>query len=196
MISKLTHIFYSIFKLYFSLFILVEICMKFITAIYVPLFFIFSQTHRITNGLVRVSARSSVVGIEDEFDAVGRGLTGYIDYDRKLFHLVYDIWQLDTGIQLRNEHMHSNYLETENYPIAVYDGKITAIIADTIKVSGTFSLHGISKPLTVNAIRSKQQITAFWQLDITDYAIEIPSKFLIAKLNRVLKMSVELNLSQ
>ncbi|MCB0277918.1 MAG: YceI family protein [Calditrichaeota bacterium] len=170
--------------------------MKFITAIYVPLFFIFSQTHRITNGLVRVSARSSVVGIEDEFDAVGRGLTGYIDYDRKLFHLVYDIWQLDTGIQLRNEHMHSNYLETENYPIAVYDGKITAIIADTIKVSGTFSLHGISKPLTVNAIRSKQQITAFWQLDITDYAIEIPSKFLIAKLNRVLKMSVELNLSQ
>ena len=66
----------------------------------------FSQQYHIVNGEVKISARSSIIGIEDEFDAIGKGMTGVIDLDKKTFELSYDMWNLDTGIELRNEHMH------------------------------------------------------------------------------------------
>lgn len=74
-----------------------------------------------------------------------------------------DLASIDTGIDLRNEHMRDNFLETAKYPKAIY--KATGIKLSkkvdlrkpqtvTLVSTGDFTLHGVTEketiPLTVD----------------------------------------------
>lgn len=155
-----------------------------------------SQKYVVENGMFSLEARASVIGIEDEFDATGKGLSGELDLSAKTFRLVYDLWEIDTGIELRNDHMHENHLETEEYPEAIFEGKILEFSDKIIKVSGVFKLHGEEKSLRLIANRDGEKVSAEWKLNLTDYNIEIPRKFLFAKLNEVLSMKAVFELKE
>jgi polyisoprenoid-binding protein YceI len=122
---------------------------------------------------------------------------GNISYDDTLkfdanhpFNIQFDVdlASIDTGIELRNEHMRDNFLETAKYPKAVY--KVTSILTkakapvssgqkvvlDTI---GTLTLHGKSVvkriPVTVtkrdnNTVR----IQATFPVALKDHEIKRP----------------------
>lgn len=158
--------------------------------------YIYSQSYTIENGMFHLEARASVVGIDDEFDASGKGLTGEINFGKKSFKFVYDLWEIDTGIELRNDHMHENHLETEEYPEAIFEGKIISFSDTEITAEGTFSLHGETRPLNLKAMRSGNKITVEWKLNLNDYNIEIPRKFFFAKLNEVLSMDASFELKE
>jgi polyisoprenoid-binding protein YceI len=74
-----------------------------------------------------------------------------------------DLGSIDTGIDLRNEHMRDNFLETGKYPNAIYkatsiqmQGKPNLAKPQTVKLisTGDFTVHGVTVkktiPLTVD----------------------------------------------
>jgi polyisoprenoid-binding protein YceI len=95
---------------------------------------------------------------------------------------------LDTGINMRNEHMKKRYLETDKFPEAKL--AITELVlpanysapdfsADKLPFKGTLSLHGVDKPVTGTAKASRSgddlSIEAHFSLVIEDYAIKLPT---------------------
>ncbi len=80
--------------------------------------------------------------------------------DSVTVHLEVDLASLDTGIAKRNQHMRENHLETAKYPKAVFDGaalrgpagaKLEPGKPASFDVEGTFTLHGVSRRLRIQA---------------------------------------------
>lgn len=105
---------------------------------------------------------------------------------------------IDTGIDLRNEHMRDNFLETEKYPKATYkatsikmQGKPDLSKPQTVKLvsSGEFSLHGVTQkktiPLTVDykpaagKTPARVRVTGKFPVPLADYHIKRPEAVLV-----------------
>ncbi len=68
-----------------------------------------------------------------------------------------DLLKLDTGIDLRNQHMRENHLHTDRFPRAIFRGakligehpaRLESGQAVTLQIAGEFECHGVKKPLT------------------------------------------------
>lgn len=127
---------------------------------------------------------------------VGKGeVTGTIQFDAAKGTgggtLSIAVKGIDTGIPLRNEHMNSvNWLDSEKYPTITFKAtKVQKTGADTFKVTGSFSLHGVTKTITTDvglklAKASDQsrkmgfkgdvvQVTSTFNIKLSDYGITI-----------------------
>jgi polyisoprenoid-binding protein YceI len=93
--------------------------------------------------------------------------------------------KLETGISLRDHHMHEKYLETPKYPnaqLAVARNAIQ-VPADGHEVEGTvpatLALHGRTKTVSVHYRASRQaksyNVRGDLKVDFRDFGIEIPS---------------------
>ena len=126
----------------------------------------------------------------EDFEGVTDQIDGYIfwsDSDLTKNSKIYfevDLNTLDTGIGLRNRHMRENYLETDQFPITHFRGKIisNSVMDDTltaVEAEGNIFIHGIEKPLKVsgqlietsNGYRIKPSFIA----KLSDFQIEIQS---------------------
>jgi len=148
-------------------------------------------------GLVVCAAASAAInGVgagTATFDAVGpagmriEGKTTQVSVAEQTGSLTVTIsaGTFDTGIELRNRHMREKYLETGKYPAAIFTVARSAIQfpadgADASgSVAGTLSLHGQTKPVTVNykAHRTGDTyaVTGTTHVKMTDYGIDVPS---------------------
>jgi polyisoprenoid-binding protein YceI len=90
-----------------------------------------------------------------------------------------DLSTLDTGIELRDEHMKEKYLKTKENPLATLvflkEGKSVLDFQGEKEITGTLTLNGKAKELTVKAKREKNNIQATLELKLTDFSLEIPS---------------------
>jgi hypothetical protein len=88
--------------------------------------------------------------------------------------------------QLMQEHFNDNYLESEKYPIASFEGKIVDLPdlrkpgEYTLKVRGIFILHGVekSKEFIANFIIQNDTIiesNAYFKLRPKEFKIQIPN---------------------
>jgi len=115
---------------------------------------------------------------------------------------------LDTGIGLRNKHMRENHLETEKYPDAVFEGSRVVdppsggLEPDStyrFEMQGDFSLHGVTREITVpiEATYSRGDGTEILRIEtefdvrLADYDISRPS-FLFMQLDEVQHVTVNL----
>lgn len=86
----------------------------------------------------------------------------------------FDLSTLDTGIELRDEHMRDKYLQVNEHPEA------TLKIKDLEqKPSGEFkgelTLHGVTKPVTGQfKMGDKKSVEAAFKIKLSDYQIDIP----------------------
>lgn len=103
-----------------------------------------------------------------------------------------DMASLDTGIPARNDHLRSaGWLDTEKYPTATFKTtKVTNVKGEDYKVSGQFTLHGVTKAVTASAkvkYRAESADTkkagfegnvahvfAKFNVKLSDYGIKIP----------------------
>lgn len=126
----------------------------------------------------------------EDFEGVTNQIDGYLfwsDSDLTNNSEIYfevDLNALDTGIGLRNRHMRENYLETDQYPITHFKGKIVrnSVMDDTlttVEADGNIFIHGIEKPLKVSGQLIKKQngyrIKASFIVKLSEFEIEIPS---------------------
>jgi polyisoprenoid-binding protein YceI len=124
--------------------------------------------------------------------AIGLNLTGTtnelkVSEDGGNVKFAVPLATLKTGIALRDTHMRDKYLEVGKYPEAVLvvprsglsipdaDGKQTAG-----KVSGSMTIHGQTKPVTINYKAKRVGANAYdisgdTEINIKDYGIDAPS---------------------
>lgn len=92
---------------------------------------------------------------------------------------------LNTGIELRNEHMNEKYLETKKYPIATLTLKEVALpsgwskenpqVPET-KFQGELTLHGEKRQVQGTfEVTGDHELKAKMELRISDYKIGVPS---------------------
>ena len=85
---------------------------------------------------------------------------------------------------LMEEHFNENYLESDKYPHAEFDGIIQGEIdlnkesESLIKVSGKLTMHGMSKdievPVSIQSKNGKLMVKSVFKVKPQDYKIDIP----------------------
>jgi polyisoprenoid-binding protein YceI len=141
----------------------------------------------------------------EDFTGKSDYLTGKINFQDSTVDFYLDLSTLRTGIRLRDEHMHENYLQDDKYPFASFYGKIKNLIdpvdADTqnVLVAGVFKVHGVSRQIQIKGslIKDKEtiKVSANWPLQLQDYKIDIP-KFLFLRVNETIHISINAKLDK
>jgi hypothetical protein len=89
-------------------------------------------------------------------------------------------------VALMEEHFNENYIESDQYPKAIFKGKIDGFDANSLTatpkdfiIKGTLELHGKSKDITATAKISKTSlvyiILAKFSVNASDFNISIPA---------------------
>lgn len=105
---------------------------------------------------------------------------------------------------LMQEHFNENYVESDEYPKAIFKGTISTLEAIdfnttgiyNVEVSGTMELHGVEQPMTASGTievtkEGKIKAKSDFMLRPEDYEIEIPS-VVRDKIAREVKVTVDL----
>ena len=148
----------------------------------------------------------------DSFEGKTKKLAGRLTLDPAALgdsigvHLEVDMASLDTGIAKRNQHMRNDHLQTDRYPLAIFDGasirgpaaaRLDAGQPVSFEVEGTFKLHGISRRIhfTIDASYSpaagggRIAFHTVFPVSLSDYGISRP-EFLFMRLAEVQQVTV------
>ena len=145
-------------------------------------------TWRVEQGVVRVICPMTIGG---SFDAKTTALTGSVTADpsgSQVFggSLAVNLRTLDTGIELRNEHLRENYLEVGKGPgfdtATLSEIDLDKFNPDAPEAKGSFTglltLHGVTKPVTgtfdVRQAGAGLRVKASFPVDLSDYSIRKP----------------------
>mgnify|MGYP001335518115 CR=1 FL=1 len=107
---------------------------------------------------------------------------------------------------LMQEHFNENYLESEKYPNASFNGKIENWGKDILKqtpqnvtIVGEMSIHGVTKAIeeigTIIFDNNKLRGTATFNIMLEDYDVKIP-KILTKNIAESVKINIKLNLKK
>jgi polyisoprenoid-binding protein YceI len=140
-------------------------------------------------------ATSPSLGVESgkvEFLAIGKpsflkvkGLgtapkgTLKIENGKATGEFTFDLSSLDTGIELRNEHMKDKYLEVAKFPTATVRFKdVTAAEGTQQKIPAELELHGVTRPISLDAelkVQGEKRVAhATFKFKLTDFEVAIP----------------------
>ena len=132
----------------------------------------------------------------DSFDGTTNRITGTIIADpgavpASSVALSIDLRALDTGVALRNKEMRERYLETGKFPEATFkSASVTAPASigpnapEDIKVTGDFTLHGVTKRMTI-PVRvvvipdGRIHATSLFSVKLADFGIDVPKNILV-----------------
>lgn len=138
-------------------------------------------------------------------------LVGQVNLSQNVVDFYVDMATFKTGISLRDEHLRENYIETDKYPFAEFYGKFTdledpkilmrAASRDSVdvKVSGNFSIHGVTKPLETTGkviIKNNQiHLRTEFIIKLSDFNIAVP-QVMFYKVSEDQKVYVTASLSR
>ena len=155
-----------------------------------------SKTYAVKSGQ-KSTAQFHAEDTYDTFDGKTNKVSGSIVADPAAatsasVTLSVDLGTLDTGVGLRNREMRDRYLETRKFPHAIFKSVSVAgpaaIAANSpvdIKVTGDFTLHGVTKrmtiPVRVVVIPDGDQIhaTSTFNVKMPDFGIRVPKNVLV-----------------
>lgn len=100
---------------------------------------------------------------------------------------------IDTKNGTRNRHMLQT-VEAERFPVIRFD--VTAVRPGADTVAGTLTLHGVTRPVvwpvTVRVGTDSVSVAADFSVDMRDYGIKPPVRFVIARMGPVVQVHVRL----
>ncbi len=146
--------------------------------------FVFSQKLICRDGQVKFLA--SVPNAVEEVSATNNSVSAVLDVKTNDVAAQALIKSFKFKIPLMEEHFNENYLESDNFPKAVFKGKIlnfdTSKITSTksnYTVEGDFTMHGVTKHIKITAAISKSNnkinVNSSFTIKAQDYNIKIPS---------------------
>ncbi len=93
---------------------------------------------------------SDVFGLFKTFDVTIT--TSKADFSDAVFELSADVASINTEVELRDNHLRSaDFFEVEKYPAMTFKStSIKKISKDKYKLAGNLTLHGITKPVTMD----------------------------------------------
>ena len=154
-----------------------------------------SATYAISQG----APNAVVFSVEDNvdpFDGRTASVSGTIVADPATpsgaqVELSVDLGSLDTANNLRNQHMRERYLETSHFPAATF--KSVSVAAPSpiapnapadISITGDFSLHGITKRMTIPVrvtllADGRIHVIANFKVRMPDFGISVPKNLVV-----------------
>lgn len=106
--------------------------------------------------------------------------------------------------QAMKDHFHADYLHTDKYPNATFDGKITNLKDWTkngtynVVAEGNLTIHGVTKPVKqsgqVVIENGKIKVSATFNVLLTDYKVPVPSNY-VSKISNTIQLKVNGTLS-
>ncbi len=137
---------------------------------------------------------------EETIKGIGKQASGKIDFSLRKFSVKFDLTDFRTSNSLQTKHLHDNYLETEKFPIASYEGEIKSYNKESgeSELNGTLQMHGVSKKdFITKGILKKTKEGYFFEsefiINLNDFKIEVP-KLLILKINENIQAKTSFNL--
>ncbi|MFM8315617.1 MAG: YceI family protein [Deltaproteobacteria bacterium] len=128
-------------------------------------------------------------------------VTGNVVQDENTLRLEssFELGQLDTGIGLRTSHMKDKYLEVAKFPKATLKINLLSFKAgqenSALPFQGELELHGVKKSipgtLTIKQLNDSLAMICDFSVNLTDFAIEIPS-FAGVTVNNQVPIQVEI----
>ncbi len=161
----------------------------------------FAQAKTFKVGAGNATQQLAQVQSDTEFEAFsGRTdkVTGSISFDptKKTGSatIKVDVASIDTGIALRNEHMRDKgWLDAAGHPeITFTTTKVAHVSGDRYRVTGKFTMKGVTKTITVNAtvkhVKESEatkaarfkgdvlQVRTSFNVKLADYGVQIPAQ--------------------
>ena len=160
-----------------------------------------AQVFKTKKGHAQVFSNSTL----ENFTGKSDYLVGQIDLADSTVDFYLDLSTLHTGVELRDEHMQEEFLETNKYPFAQFSGKLVSPFnpssndTQQVKVEGTFKLHGVSHKITVSGRMAEVDhhlfVQAHWKLQLPDYNMKIP-QVLFMKVSKTQKLAIKATLDE
>jgi len=93
---------------------------------------------------------SSVDGLFNKFNV--NATTSKADFSDAVFELTVETPSINTNVEMRDNHLRSaDFFEVEKYPTMTFkSNSIKKVSKDRYKLSGDLTLHGITKPVTMD----------------------------------------------
>lgn len=137
---------------------------------------------------------------QETIKGVGKQISGDVHFKEKKVSISIDLADWKTNNRLQTSHLHENYLETEKFPKAIFEGVIQSYDSKSgeVVVIGSISLHGvIRKDVSikgkVTATDSGYSLACEFPINLKDFSIQVP-RLLILKVNEVVKLEIKLDL--
>lgn len=143
----------------------------------------------------------------ENFSGVTEGVTGSLDLETGEFSFRVDLRSLDTGNSRRDRNMHEDYLETDEYPYAEFEGTLTTIPdfddgeEHEVTAQGTFVLKEKNRDIEVTGSLIYDEGEGVWRIKagfktlLSDYDISRP-RVLIVRMRDEVELEVDLVLKQ
>ncbi|HKK45393.1 MAG TPA: YceI family protein [Balneolaceae bacterium] len=154
-----------------------------------------AQVYKTEHGEAQVFSKATL----ENFTGKSNYLVGQVNLADSTVSFYLDLSTLSTGVELRDEHMQEEFLETDKYPFAQFSGKLVSPFDPTspdtqqVKVQGQFKIHGVSRDITVDGEMARKNnqlyVQAKWKLDLPDYNIAIP-QVLFMKVSKTQQLSI------
>ena len=97
------------------------------------------------------------------------------------------------------DHFNRDYTESDKYPNATFEGKITDATDLTksgtynVTVEGKLTIHGVTKPVkqsgTIDVAEGKITLKSTFNIQLSDYGIKVPSDF-IKRISNTVQVNV------
>jgi polyisoprenoid-binding protein YceI len=93
----------------------------------------------------------SLAHVRGRFGNIGGSITlNETDVTKSTVNVTIDVTTVDTGVDARDNDLKSaNYFDVAQYPTATFTSTAVAKSADGLTVTGNLTLHGVTKPVTL-----------------------------------------------
>lgn len=155
-----------------------------------------AQTYASDRGSVTFTSRVPL----HTFTGTSQHLNGQLDLGTRSVDFYVDLETLETGIGKRDRDMRET-LETDRYPFAEFTGRLVSSFdasqrgPQRARVEGTFTLHGVSRPLvvlgTVQRTQSGLRVRASWEVRLDDHRIT-PPRLLLMRVDEVQAVEIDI----
>lgn len=164
---------------------------------------LFGQKLEVESGEVTFHGSTQI----ENFSGVTEGVTGSLNLETGEFSFKVDLRSLDTGNSRRDRNMHEDYLETDEYPYAEFEGTLTTIPdfddgeEHEVTAQGTFVLKEKNRDIEVTGSLIYDEGEGVWRIKaafktlLSDYDISRP-RVLIVRMRDEVELDVNLVLKQ